>query len=322
MVKLLSVKEAILPRFLVTGGAGFIASNLTDKLAEDPKNIITAVDNMLTGKKQNFKKAKNLRFIKADVNDFNDISSVFYSGGYDYVYHYAAVVGVKRTLENPVSVLRDIDGIKNILELSKNTGVHRVFYASSSEVYGEPVEMPQHEETTPLNSRLPYAVVKNIGESFLRSYKYEYDLDYTIFRFFNTYGPKQSTDFVMSKFLDAALAGRDITIYGDGSQTRTFCFVTDNVEATVNCLKDKSTIDQIINIGNDQEIKIVDLAKKIIEKTNSKSKIVHLPPLKEGDMKRRQPDATKMKKLIGHSLTSLDEGIDKLIEYRKHQLPK
>lgn len=307
-----------MPRFLITGGAGFIASNLADKLSENPDNQIVSVDNFLTGKKDHVSQRPNLRFIRADVNNFDDISGVFYSGGFDYVYHYAAVVGVQRTLANPVMVLRDIDGIKNILELSKNTGVNRVFYASSSEVYGEPVELPQHEETTPLNSRLPYAVVKNLGESFLKSYKYEYDLDYTIFRFFNTYGPRQSSDFVMSKFLDAALAGKDITIYGDGRQTRTFCYVADNVEATVKAAEDKKTVDQVINIGNDQEITIVDLAKKIIARAKSKSKIKHLPPLKEGDMTRRQPDATKMKRLLGRPLTSLDEGIGKLIEYKKN----
>jgi len=306
------------PRFLITGGAGFIASNLADKLSEDKDNFVVSVDNLLTGKKHHITKRSNLRFIKADVNDFNDISSVFYSGGFDYVYHYAAVVGVQRTLRNPVLVLRDIDGIKNILELSKNTGVKRIFYASSSEVYGEPVELPQHEETTPLNSRLPYAVVKNIGESFLKSYKYEYQLDFTIFRFFNTYGPRQSTDFVMSKFLDAALKGENITIYGDGKQMRTFCYVTDNIEATTRAIEDKSTIDQVVNIGNDHEITIKDLAKKIIEKTNSKSKIINLPPLKEGDMTRRQPDATKMKKLLDRPLTTLDDGIAKLLEYKNN----
>jgi nucleoside-diphosphate-sugar epimerase len=305
-----------MPRFLVTGGAGFIGSNLADKLAENSKNTVVVVDSLLTGNREYIKEKKNLRFVKSDVNNFNEISSIFFAGGFDYVYHYAAVVGVQRTLQNPVLVLKDIDGIKNVLELSKNTGVKRIFYASSSEVYGEPVEMPQHEETTPLNSRLPYAVVKNIGESFLKSYKFEFGLDYTIFRFFNTYGPRQSTDFVMSKFIDAALGNKDIEVYGDGMQTRTFCYVADNIEATTNAIKDKKTIDQVVNIGNDNEITIADLATQIIEHTNSKSKIVHLPPLKEGDMKRRKPNAAKMKKLLGRPMTGLDEGIDNLVKYR------
>ena len=303
-------------RFLITGGAGFIGSNLAEKLAENPNNHVTVIDNLSTGFRNYITDKPNLQFIKADVNNFHDISGVFIRG-FDYVYHYAAVVGVQRTLQNPINVLRDIDGIRNVLDLSKNTGVKRFFYASSSEVYGEPVVMPQHEETTPLNSRLPYAVVKNVGESFIRSYNQEYGLDYTIFRFFNTYGPRQSADFVMSKFIDAALSNSEITVYGDGKQSRTFCFINDTVEATANAIKDESTINQVFNIGNDQEISIIDLAQKIIEETRSKSKIVNLPPLKEGDMTRRQPDATKMKKLLDRPFTSLDDGIKKLVEYKE-----
>jgi UDP-glucose 4-epimerase len=174
--------------------------------------------------------SSNFRFIKTNVNDYGDISAIMLGFQFDYVFHYAACVGVQRTLRNPVQVLCDIDGIKNVLGLAKNTGVRRVFYSSSSEVYGEPVEFPQNEDTTPLNSKLPYAVVKNVGESFLRSYKREYGLDFTIFRFFNTYGPKQSADFVITKFIASALHGKDITIYGDGSQSRTFCYIGDNVE--------------------------------------------------------------------------------------------
>ena len=125
-------------RILVTGGAGFIASDLALKLASDPANQVTVVDNLLTGDRRKLpvQLPANLRFIKCDVNRFEDISAVFYAHGFDYVFHYAAVVGVKRTTDNPVMVLRDIDGIRNILDLSKNTGVKRVLYSSSSEVYG------------------------------------------------------------------------------------------------------------------------------------------------------------------------------------------
>jgi UDP-glucose 4-epimerase len=233
---------------------------------------------------------------------------------FDFVFHYAAVVGVKRTLDNPIMVLDDINGIKNILELSKYTKVQRVFFSSSSEVYGEPVESPQNEDTTPLNAKLPYAIVKNVGEVFLKSYKKEYDLDYTIFRFFNTYGPKQSIDFVMSKFIRLALANKDITVYGNGMQTRTFCYIDDNIGATINALMKNKCINETINIGNDNEITILKLAEEIIRVTKSKSKIIHLPALKEGDMSRRKPDITKMKKLLGRKLLPLEKGIKKLIE--------
>ena len=189
-------------KILVTGGAGFIGSALAEKLTENKENFVVVVDDLTTGELGKLPKpAENFRFIKCDVNDYNDISEIMLSFQFDYVFHYAAVVGVKRTQKYPVKVLRDIEGIKHILSLSKNTGVKRVFFSSSSEIYGEPVEIPQNVYTTPLNSRLPYAIVKNVGEAFLRSYYKEYGLEYTIFRFFNTYGPKQSVDFVISKFL-------------------------------------------------------------------------------------------------------------------------
>jgi UDP-glucose 4-epimerase len=302
-------------KILVTGGAGFIGSCLAEKLAENKNNLVVVVDNLQTGTHTKLPKSlyKNVRFIKSDVNQFNDIASIFFSHQFDYVFHYAALVGVKRTLANPAMVLRDLDGIRNMLDLSKNTGVKRIFYSSSSEVYGEPVEFPQNEHTTPLNSRLPYAIVKNVGEAYLRAYKQEFDLDFTIFRFFNTYGPKQSNDFVMSRFIHAALHNKDITIYGDGMQTRTFCHIDDNIEATVNAFYQEKYVNDVVNIGSDSEITILDLAKRIIKLTNSKSKLVHLPALKEGDMTRRCPDIHKMKKLLNRKMASLDDGIKKLI---------
>jgi nucleoside-diphosphate-sugar epimerase len=303
-------------KILVTGGAGFIGSSLSDYLLKNTEAEVVVVDNYLTGRPQNLPTSDRCRFIKADVNDFNDIASIFQTFGFDYVYHYAAVVGVKRTLDNPVLVLNDLQGIRNVLTLCKNTGVKRVFYASSSEVYGEPVHLPQHEHTTPLNSRLPYAIVKNAGESFCRSYFQEYQLEYTIFRFFNTYGAKQSPDFVVSRFIEAALKNKPITIYGDGGQTRTFCYIDDNLEASVNCLLDNKYIDDVVNIGNDQEISVLELARTIKSITQSRSEIVHLPPLPEGDMTRRQPDIGKMQNLLNRPFTSLENGLQRILEMR------
>jgi UDP-glucose 4-epimerase len=300
-------------RILVTGGAGFIASDLAIKLASDPSNEVVVVDNLLTGDPAKLQQLDNLHFIKCDVNRFEDISGVFYANCFKYVFHYAAVVGVKRTTENPVMVLRDIDGIRNILDLSKNTGVKRVLFSSSSEVYGEPVEIPQNERTTPLNSKVPYAIVKNIGEAFLRSYYREYGLEYTIFRFFNTYGPKQSPDFVISKFIKAALAGNDITLFGDGEQTRTFCYIDDNIDACLNAFYGNKVINDVVNIGSDVEISIKDLAKLIIEITGSSSRLVHLPPLEEGDMTRRMPDITRMRELLGRDLLPLRDGLERIL---------
>lgn len=295
---------------LVTGGAGFIASALITRLLEKGHKIIS-VDNFITGKKKNIIDHENHTFLEADICSITEIEPIFSSFKIDYIFHYAALVGVKRTLENPVSVLQDFNAINNIFCLARDYKVNKIFYSSSSEVYGDSVYYPQEEDSTPLNSKLPYAVMKNVGESFCRSFKQEFNLDYTIFRFFNTYGPRQSEDFVISKFLAAAKKNQDLTIYGDGSQARTFCFIDDHIDATINSFDKNLFNNDVVNIGTNVETTILDLAKIIIMLTNSKSKIINLPPLKEGDMMRRQPDVKKMKSLLGREFTSLELGIQK-----------
>jgi len=301
-------------KILITGGAGFIGSSLAEKLLAKSNYFVVIVDNLLTGDIAKVPPHALCKFIKCDVNHYNDIAAIMTSYQFDYVFHYAAVVGVKRTIDNPVMVLNDLDGIRNVLELCKNTGVKRIFFSSSSEVYGEPVELPQHEETTPLNSRLPYAVVKNVGESFCRSYHKEYGLDFTIFRFFNTYGSKQSVDFVISKFLRAAISGTPITIYGSGEQTRTFCYIDDNTECVLTIMEQNLILNDVINIGNDKNYTVLELAKLINSITGGKSKIDFLAPLKEGDMTRRQPDASKMKQILKRDFISLEVGIKKILD--------
>lgn len=303
-------------KILITGGAGFIGSSLADRLIQDPDNYVVLADNMLTGKESNLPDpaAKNWTFIHCDVNSPSDLQQLMVSHSFDYVFHYAAVVGVQRTLQYPIKVLDDIEGIRNILDLSKNTGVKRILYASSSEVYGESISYPQDEVKTPLNSRLPYAIVKNVGEAFCKSYKQAYGLDYTIFRFFNTYGPKQSRDFVVSKFLRAAINDEDITVHGDGSQSRTFCFIDDHIDATLAAFKSEEAKNDVLNIGNEDEVSILQLAEAIINITDSKSRIVHLPPLEEGDMRRRVPNSHKMKKLLQRDMLRLEEGLDRIVQ--------
>ena len=309
-------------KILITGGAGNVGGSLARKLVENPNYFVIIVDNLSTGSKSKLpsKEFTNWSFINCDVNNYTSISEIMLVNQFDYVFHYAAVVGVNRTQENPIMVLDDIQGIKNVLQLSKNSSVKRVFFSSSSEVYGEPVELPQNEETTPLNSRVPYAVVKNVGESFFRSYFKTYGLPFTIFRFFNTYGPNQSEDFVIAKFLKAALKGDDITSYGDGSQTRTFCYVDDNINTCIKILEDNLMINSVINIGGAKEYKILDVAKLIIEKLNSKSKIIHLPALKDGDMTRRMPDNSKMINIINKDLISLDQGLDLMMKHPDYSI--
>ncbi|MBP1841333.1 NAD-dependent epimerase/dehydratase family protein [Formosa algae] len=299
---------------LITGGAGNIGSRLSLLLANDLDNHIVILDNLLTGVRAHVPSQDNVTFIEADVNDYEAVSSVFGRFDFDYVFHLAAMVGVKRTLAHPIQVLNDIEGIKHILSLSKHSSVKRVFYSSSSEVYGEPFEVPQHENTTPLNSRLPYAIVKNVGEAFFKSYFDEYGLPYTIFRFFNTYGPHQSTDFVVPRFLHAALNNAPITIHGDGLQTRSFCYIDDTVETCIKAMTEGKHINDVLNVGNDVEMTILDLVQTIKDLTQSTSEIIHLPALKEGDMRRRCPDSTKMKEVLQRELTPLTVGLQHLIE--------
>ncbi len=305
---------------LVTGGAGNIGSSLVSELVKYKENYIVVVDNLLTGYKENLpsKTYENWKFHNIDVNNYDKIKNLFKKYKFDFIFHFAAVVGVKRTLDNPLIVLEDIDGIKNILEHASKIKVKKVFFSSSSEVYGEPVEIPQHEDTTPLNSKLPYAIVKNVGEAFFRTYYFEYNLKYTIFRFFNTYGPNQTNDFVITKFIQKALNNEDITIFGDGQQTRTFCYIKDNIDTIISILKNESLNNNVINIGSNEEITILDLAKKIIKITNSNSQIVHLPKLKEGDMTRRKPSIEKMINEINRPLITLDEGIKHTISGLKN----
>lgn len=303
-------------KILVTGGAGFVPSCLTDKLVENPNYHVVSVDNFLTGNKMKITQSKhdNFTFIEGDVNNHDFVKQLFEEHQFDYVFHYAAVVGVKRTTDFPLMVLEDIEGLKNIFDFSAKTNVKRIFYSSSSEIYGEPVEMPQRELTTPLNSRLPYAIVKNLGEAFCRSYQKECGLNYTVFRFFNTYGPKQNADFVISKFIKAALKNETITIFGEGNQTRTFCFFEDNIDACIAAFEQNKFVNDVINIGNDHETTVLELAKIIIERVGSSSEIVHLPPLEEGDMTKRQPDITNMKTILNRPLLSLEDGIDRIIQ--------
>ena len=300
-------------KILVTGGAGNIGGSLSRKLVERSDCFIDIIDDLSTGSEDKLPdiKFKNWNFFHIDVNNYENILNSIGERDYDFIFHYAAVVGVNRTLKNPKLVLNDIEGIKNILEFSKQKKVNRIFFSSSSEVYGEPVEIPQKEATTPLNSKLPYAVVKNLAESYFRTYKKEDNINYTIFRLFNTFGPLQSDDFVITKFINQAIANKDLTVYGDGSQTRTFCYIDDNIDCTINCLLENKYINDVLNIGSDQEMSILALAELVIKLTKSKSKIIHLPPLKEGDMSRRKPDISKMKSVLNREIVSLEDGIIK-----------
>jgi UDP-glucose 4-epimerase len=299
-------------KILITGGAGNIGSSLAISLLESGSEVFV-FDNFITGSQENLPIEKNnLHVINVDVNDKESLVRCWGSNKFDYVFHYAALVGVDRTQKNPLGVLEDVKGIRNILECSKESGVKRIFYSSSSEVYGEPVEIPQNEDTTPLNSRVPYAVVKNLGEAYFRTYQKEFGLSFTIFRFFNTYGPNQNNDFVITKFIEQALEGQNISIYGDGSQSRSFLYIDNNISFTKKVLEEELFINEVVNVGSDEVVTVKELATLIKKIAKSSSKLVYLPPLKDGDMYRRQPDVSKMRKYL-KKIMSIEDGIKKLI---------
>jgi UDP-glucose 4-epimerase len=296
---------------LITGGAGNIGSKLAEQLDSEGFNVVV-VDNLLTGKKESLHNSSKVKFITLDVNNLQDLQKVFETFKFEYVFHYAAVVGVQRTLENPLQVLGDAEGIQNILKLSVQHKIKRVFYSSSSEIYGEPFEVPQNEDTTPLNSRLPYAIIKNLGEAYFKTFWDRYGLQFTIFRFFNTYGPNQSDEFVVPNFLKRALKNEDIIINGDGLQTRTFMYVKDNVDICSRILSEDLFVNDVVNIGSEIQYTIKELAILVKEITGSTSKIVHVNPLAEGDMTRRCPDISKISK-IKRDLIPLEKGLELMV---------
>ncbi len=304
-------------KILVTGGAGFIGSSLVEALLADPTNQVIIIDDLSTGNRRYLPHhidSSRWHFIQGDVNDRQTVEQVFERFKPDYVFHFAAVVGVERTLKYPVKVLRDIEGIKWLTQAAVQYGVQKMFYASSSEVYGETVEIPQREDTTPINARLPYAAVKNIGEVYLKAYHQAYGLRYTIFRFFNTYGPRQSADFVISRFLKQALTGHPITVHAPGTQTRTFCYIEDTIETILHIFYRNLLDNDVINIGNDEEISMLELARKVRQITHSSVPIQLIPPRREGEVTRRRPDNSRMRRILKRDLIPLDEGIRRILK--------
>jgi UDP-glucose 4-epimerase len=308
---------------LIAGGAGFIGSSMCKRLLKLNVKVI-CFDNLSTGTLDNLKsvqKDKDFLFIRGDVNNIKNLEQVFKEYDIDYVFHYAAMVGVERTLENPLEVLKDLEGIKNILELSRLYKVKKVIFSSSSEVYGDPVEYPQKEDSTPLNTRLPYAVIKSIGEIYFENYYKKYKIPTTSLRFFNVYGPNQNSTpygFVTAIFIKQALNNEDLTVFGDGSQTRDFVYIDDNINATLLTLFYPESNGQSINIGTNKQTTILSLAKKIIKISNKKNKIKFCSPRKIGDMKGRCPDISKMKKILKYKpLFDLGKGLKLTFEWYK-----
>jgi UDP-glucose 4-epimerase len=242
--------------------------------------------------------------------------------GSDYVVHLAAMLGVKRTEEERLKCLNvNIVGTMNVLEAAVKAGVKKIVFASSSEVYGEPIRTPL-SETDIVFPKSVYAVSKLAGEEYIRAYKQTHGLDFSIVRFFNVYGPGQVAEFVMPNFIKAALAGNPIPINGDGTQVRSFCYVDDAARGVLLSLKSKKANGEVFNIGNDTAaISLKDLAHKVLTHAGKDKKhIVHLKEhqadrLHSREIKTRTADITKARKTLKYKpLMHLDEGIKRIIK--------
>ena len=298
-------------RFLVTGGAGFIGSHLTDRLIADDSSVII-LDDISTGRLENlnrYKNNSNFEYIEGSVLDQGLLEATVKK--VDYIFHLAAAVGVFNIVNNPLaSLVTNIRGTENILEaaLKKNTPV---FLSSSSEVYGKNTSDSLKESDdrilgSPTTLRWSYSEAKAIDETLAFAYWTEKKLPTRIVRFFNTVGPRQvgAYGMVIPRFVSMALKNEPITIYGNGEQTRCFGHVYDVIDAVISVAFSDKTIGKVINIGNNFEISMNDLAKKIIKETGSKSEIKYIPYSEaygDGfeDMERRVPNIDLIKSLTG-----------------------
>ncbi len=306
---------------LITGGAGFVCSHLADKLYQKGHDLIL-LDNLLTGNKNNISHLlsnKNVSFVEHDVQNHIQIEDEI-----DFIFHFASAASPIAYQENPVNTLKAGSiGTINTLGLAK---VKKADYllASTSEVYGDPEISPQNEDywgnVNPNGERSMYDEAKRFAEAATATYSRTYNLNTKIVRIFNTYGPRMQLNDgrVVTNFIVQALKGEDITVYGDGSQTRSFSFVDDTVNGIIALME--SSHNDVFNIGNPNEITINELASKIIELTNSNSKLIN-KLLPQDDPKQRQPDITKAKSLLNwQPEVDLEDGLSKTIEWVSSEL--
>ena len=306
---------------LITGGAGFVCSHLADTLFEKNHNLIL-LDNLLTGNKNNIEHLldhKNVNFIQHDVQDHIDISEEI-----DFIFHFASAASPIAYQENPVNTLKAGSiGTINTLGLAKVKNAAYLL-ASTSEIYGDPEVSPQSEEywgnVNPNGERSMYDEAKRFAEAATATYSRTYNLQTKVVRIFNTYGPRMQLNDgrVVTNFIVQALKGEDITVYGDGSQTRSFSYVQDTVNGIISLME--SEHNDVFNIGNPTEITINHLASKIIEITNSNSKLIN-KDLPQDDPKQRKPDITKAKTLLNwEPKVKLEDGLTKTIDWVSSQL--
>lgn len=309
-------------KILVTGGAGFLGSHLCDRLFAQGHHVI-CLDSFFTGRQENIQQLLNQpRFavLSQDVIAPIEIDTL------DEIYNLACPASPVHYQYDPVHTMKtSVLGALNVLELAKKTGA-KVFQASTSEVYGDPAVHPQTEEywgnVNPIGPRSCYDEGKRAAETLFFDYHRTLDIPIKVVRIFNTYGPRMAANDgrVVSNFIVQALQGQDLTIYGDGSQTRSFCYADDLIEGFIRLMNADQQIIGPINMGNPGEFTMLELAEKVLRLTGSSSRLIHLP-LPQDDPQQRQPDISKAKNLLGWSLTvPLEQGLERTIAYFKQTL--
>lgn len=308
-------------RILIAGAAGFLGSHLCDRFLKEGYEVI-AMDNLLTGNIKNIEHLfpiKEFQFYHHDVTKF-----VHVPGNVDYILHFASPASPIDYLKMPIQTLKvGALGTHNLLGLAKSKG-SRILVASTSEVYGDPLVHPQTEEywgnVNPVGPRGVYDEAKRFMESITTAYHTFHQVETRIIRIFNTYGPRMRLDDgrALPTFMSQALRGENVTVYGDGSQTRSFCYVDDLVEGIYRLLL--SDYSKPVNIGNPSEITLLEFAEEILALTGSKSKIVY-EPLPQDDPRQRQPNITKARNILGwEPKVDRREGLKRTLEYFKQHI--
>ncbi|MBS1739462.1 MAG: SDR family oxidoreductase [Bacteroidetes bacterium] len=308
-------------RILITGAAGFLGSHLCDRFLKEGYHVI-GMDNLLTGNIKNIEHLfplKEFEFYHHDVTKF-----VHVPGNLDYILHFASPASPIDYLKMPIQTLKVSSlGTHNLLGLAKSKGA-RILVASTSEVYGDPLVHPQKEEywgnVNPIGPRGVYDEAKRFMESMTMAYHNFHGVETRIIRIFNTYGPRMRLDDgrALPTFMSQALRGEDVTVFGDGSQTRSFCYVDDLVDGIYRLLL--SDYHKPVNIGNPVEITLQQFAEEVVSLVGNNVKIVY-EPLPQDDPKQRQPDITKAKEILGWKpLVDRKEGLKRTLEYFKQHI--
>jgi len=302
-------------RALVTGGAGFLGSHLCDALLGEGYSVV-AVDNLLTGRESNLEHLRNdSRFELRRI----DITEPFDCGHVDYVFHFACPASPVDYMRHGIETLRvGSEGTLHALEVARKYSA-KYFISSTSECYGDPLEHPQKEtywgHVNPIGPRSVYDEAKRFSEALTMAFHRYHNLDTRIVRIFNTYGPRMQLNDgrVVPNFMKQALRGEDLTVYGDGNQTRSFCYVSDEVDGFIRLAKSAEHFP--VNIGNPSEFTILECAKRVLGVTGSKSKIRY-EELPQDDPKQRRPDISKAKALLGwEPKIDLETGLKMSLEY-------